>query len=61
MLSDDWEGDEEVVVVLDNYFGAFVHLYYQGFSGEWEATYVKYDGENNFKSQYDVYKEKYTI
>lgn len=41
----DWEGDEEVVVVLDNYFGAFVHLYYQGFSGEWEATYVKYDGE----------------
>lgn len=40
-----WEGDEEVVVVLDNYFGAFVHLYYQGFSGEWEAAYVKYDGE----------------
>ena len=42
----DWEGDEEVVVVLDNYFGAFVHLYYQGFSGEWEATYAKYNGES---------------
>ena len=40
-----WEGDEEVVVVLDNYFGAFVHLCYEGYSGEWQASYFIYDGE----------------
>ena len=42
---DGWEGEEEVVVVLDNYFGAFVHLYYEGYSREWQASYYKYDGE----------------
>ena len=42
---DGWEGDEEVVVVLGNYFGAFVHLYYEGYAREWQASYYKYDGE----------------
>ena len=46
---DGWEGDEEVVVVLNNYFGAFVHLYYVG---EWKASYYKYDGEE-FDAIYD--------
>ena len=40
-----WEGDEEVVVVLGNYFGAYVHLYYEYYSREWQASYYKYDGE----------------
>ncbi len=47
-----WEGDEEVVVVLGNYFGAFVHLYYEGHSREWQASYYKYDGEE-FDAIYD--------
>ena len=47
-----WEGDEEVVVVLGNYFGAFVHLYYEGYSREWQASYYKYDGEE-FDAIYD--------
>ena len=47
-----WEGDEEVVVVLNNYFGAFVHLYYEGYSREWQASYYIYDGEE-FDAIYD--------
>ena len=33
----------------------------EGFEPHEYLNHVKYDGENNFKSQYDVYKEKYTI
>lgn len=51
---DGWEGGEEVVVVLDNYFGAFVHLYYEGYLGEWQASYYKYDGEE-FDEIYNDY------
>ena len=33
----------------------------EGFEPHEYLNHVKYDGENNFKSQYEVYKEKYTI
>ena len=33
----------------------------EGFEPHEYLSHVKYDGENNFKNQYDIYKEKYTI
>ena len=41
-----WEDGDQVVVVLGDYFGAFIHLGYNGYLGEWTAVYAKYNGES---------------